>query len=288
MSDEESQMAEESAALLKSEMAKCRGKLGACTRKINETREMLIEGGNREKVEKNISKLYSCAQDLKYANESVCALIADEAERKDDQNNWYEPKVTYIASFLKEVDIWKENEQQRLQATKDSISIVSKTSRTSIASATKLAAAEKAALEARSKALPAIHAIEMEEAALKSRKERIELQLQIEAVDAKLKALSVSEEQEGDAMNEYNNASKDDNTEPVADASATLGAVPKPLLQKAVRHMHSSSRGDTRGATTNPQANASNDPTREHRAMLQGPKELMDLMRQQNLSLLPK
>ena len=117
-----------------------------------------------------------------------------------------------IAFFLKEVEAWKVKEQLRLQATiepRDSISIVSETSKTSIASATKIAAAEKAALEARAKALPAIHAMEMEEAALKSktaalesRRETIELHSEIEAVDAKLKALSLSEVQ-GDAMNEY-------------------------------------------------------------------------------------
>ncbi|CAL8391629.1 unnamed protein product [Arctogadus glacialis] len=96
-------------------------------------------------------------------------------ERREDQNNWYEPRFINIAFFLKEVEAWKEKEQLRLQATiepRDSISIVSgtsKTSRTSIASATKIAATEKAALEARAKALPAIHAMEMEEAALKSK-----------------------------------------------------------------------------------------------------------------------
>ena len=55
--------------------------------------------------------------------------------------------------------------------------------------------------------------------------------------------------------------------------------------------MLSSSGGATRGATTSssPQADASNDPTGDHHAMLQRQKGLMDLMtRQQNLSLLPK
>ena len=159
-----------------------------------------------------IGLLHSCFQDLQSANDSVCALIEDEMERRADQNNWYEPRFMNIAFFLKEVEAWKVKEQLRLQATiepRDSISIVSGTSRTSIASATKIAAAEKAALEARAKALPAIHAMEMEEAALKSktaalksRRETIELQSEIEAVDAKLKALSLSEVQ-GDAMNEY-------------------------------------------------------------------------------------
>lgn len=162
-----------------------------------------------------------------------------EDERESDTVDWYEPRAQNFDYFVKEVETWKK-EQQRLQLTvepKDSISNVSKTSK--ISSAAKIVAAERAALHARSKALPALHALQMEEAALKSRRESMELQAQLAEVDAKLKALSDSGEQE-DAMNEYLEASKQQPVEPtLTEASAIefapVATVPKTPLQKAVR-----------------------------------------------------
>ena len=299
---DDSQKADEAAKLLKSKVGTRRGKLAACTRKKNEIRQMMTEGADIMEVDKKVVMLLDCADEFKSANDSVYALMDDVTEREEDQSKWYEPKADSIVALLKEVDVWKskEREQERLQSAigpKDSVSHVSsKMSRaSSIASATKIAAAEKASLEARSRALSIIHAIEMEEATLKSKKERIQLQSQIEAVDAKLKVLSVNEDQ-GDAMNEYYDAGQDDNPDPTfADASSInfvpLETVPKTPLQKAVRHMHISSRVATRVSETSShqQANSSNIPTRDHYAMLQRQKELMDLMaRQQDLSLLPK
>jgi hypothetical protein len=112
MSDEEYQTAEEAAKLLKSKIATRKGKLGACTRKTNEIKELMFEGGNIEEVENKMTILHSCFQDLKSANDSVFALIVDEMEQREgeDQNNWYEPRFMNIAFFLKEVEAWKKNE----------------------------------------------------------------------------------------------------------------------------------------------------------------------------------
>ena len=90
MSDEECQTAEEAAKLLKSEIATRKEKLGGCTRKTKDIRVLMFEGGNIEEVENKMMILHSCFQDLQSANDTVCALIEDEMERREDQNNWYE------------------------------------------------------------------------------------------------------------------------------------------------------------------------------------------------------
>ena len=285
MSDKDS----ETAKLLKSEMATRRGKLGVCTRQMNEIRTLLVEDGTIERVERKLEVLSQSIEDLKFIHKSVQSLMNEE-EKELDTVDWYEPRSQNFDYFFNEVKTWKKK-QLELQLTvdaKDSISNVSKISRAS--SAARVAAAEKAALQARSKALPALHALQMEEAALKNRKECLELQAQFAEAEAKLKALSEDGEQ-GDAMNEYLEASKPQPAEPtLTEASALefvpVATVPKTPLQKAVLHLHSSSRSVR--TSTSPHLETSRDSAADTE-MLNRQKELTEFMvRQQNLSLLPK
>lgn len=289
MSDKETETAKETVKLLHSEKATRRGKLGFCTRQINEIRTLLVENGNIDRVEKNMQVLQQSIEDFKFIHRSVQSLMTEE-ERESDTVDWYEPRAQNFDYFVKEVETWIK-EQHRLQLTvepKASISNVTKISKTS--SAARIVAAERAALQARSKALPALHAIQMEEATLKSRRESIEIQAQLAEADAKLKALNDSEEK-GDAMNVYLEESKQQPAEPtLTEASALefvpVATVPKTPLQKTVRHLHSSSRSIR--TSTSPQLGFSHD-TAADTEMLHRQKELTELMvRQQNLSLLPK
>lgn len=138
----------------------------------------------------------------------VQELLAEE-EKENDNVDWYEPGMLNFDYFIKEVEMWKK-EQQRLQTIVkpiDSISNISSLSKrlasSKASSAAKIAAAEKAALEARAKILPDIQALQMEEAIIKSKIERAELQTQIAAADAKIKVLKTDTESQGDVMNDY-------------------------------------------------------------------------------------
>lgn len=100
-----------------------------------------------------------------------------------------------------------------------------------------MAAPEGAALQVHSAVLPALHTIQMEKAALKSKQESMELQALLAKADAKQKALSDSGEQE-DPMNEYLEENKQQPAEPsLTETSAIefapLATVPKTSLQNA-------------------------------------------------------
>lgn len=70
MTDNESETAD-AAKLLKSEMATRRGKLGVCTRKINEIKNLLVENGDVEKVNANLEVLLACIRDFNSVHSSV-------------------------------------------------------------------------------------------------------------------------------------------------------------------------------------------------------------------------
>ncbi|KAK0143396.1 hypothetical protein N1851_018466 [Merluccius polli] len=237
---------------------------------MNEIRTLLVEDGTIERVEKKLEVLSQSIEDLNSIHKSVQSLMNEE-EKELDTVDWYEPRSQNFDYFFNEVKTWKKK-QLELQLTvdaKDSISNVSKISRTS--SAARVAAAEKAALQAR-------------------KKECLELQAQFAEADARLKALSEDGEQ-GDAMNEYLEASKQQPAEPtLTEASALefapVATVPKTPLQKAVLHLHSSSRSVR--TSTSPHLETSQDSAADTE-MLNRQKELTEFMvRQQNLSLLPK
>lgn len=329
---------------IKTVMNSRRGKLSVCTRHINELRPLLVEDGDVKQVEERTSALHESIEAFKASHVGVQALLLEEETQNDSE--WFEQKMQEIEDFLATVETWKE-EHQLLSILKpsDSISQVSRTSRTSAA---KRALAEKAAAEARSKSLQALHAqMEMEERehaikcmqeeltmkhrreqeemamkyqrdiedmalkskqqmeaqALKLKRQNMEMKVQLDAAHAQIHSL-IADEPEQDAMSEYVNASKEQSEERLAEAElveptlpdvsalefAPLVAVPKTPLQRAVRHIHTSSRG-TAPSTINQQRPVSQvdatSPTGAEQPS--SPMDLVEvLVRQQNLSLLPQ
>lgn len=105
----------------------------------------------------------------------------------------------------------------------------------------------------------------MEEMALKSKGERMELQAQLDEANGKLKALRDAEEQ-GDGINEYLASSKEQPADQsLPDLSALdyahVMAVPKTPLQRTVRHLQSSSRDTAISTTNQPQQHGQINPT---------------------------
>lgn len=187
MSDAEAQSTAEAEKLFKSLSATHRGKLGVCTRKMNDIKALLIADGDMDTVEQLMKDLIKCIDDFKAVHAAVQDLLDDE-EKENDHVDWFEPRIMNFNYFMKDVESWK-IQQHNLQATvdhKDSNSNSSRTSSKSSSSA-KIAAAEKAALEARSKAIPTLQALRMEEAVLKSKMEQLEQKAQLDAADTKLK-----------------------------------------------------------------------------------------------------
>ncbi len=207
-----------------------RGKLGVCTRKINEIREAM-NSGNVEAVSTGLEELNVALNDFRNVHQSVQVLL-DEEERKSDNDDWYLPKIQTFETFLKEVATWKvvQKDLQAVISPLDSISNVSgskrKSSRsiasssyktTSVSSARLRAEAEKAALLQRTEGLKKKHALELERIEVQNAMERVELETELAAVDAKMRVLqsfdteciesklisSEGSESPGDGMNKY-------------------------------------------------------------------------------------
>ncbi len=125
MADEDVQTAAEAEKLLKSRIASRRGKLGVCTRKMNEIKVLLVEGGNVEQVDDCMATLLLFISDFKNVHKAVQELLAGE-EKENDHADWYEPRIMNFDYFIKEVAIWKK--EQCVQTTvepKDSVSNIS-------------------------------------------------------------------------------------------------------------------------------------------------------------------
>lgn len=77
--------------------AMCRGKLGMCTRKMNEIREAMNRG-NVEAVNTGLEELNVALNDFRNIHQSVQVLL-DEEERKSDKDDWYLPKMQIFETF---------------------------------------------------------------------------------------------------------------------------------------------------------------------------------------------
>ena len=186
MSDipEGAETAADAEALLKSLKGSRRGKLGSCTRKMNEIKALLVEGGNVDIVEESVETFNQAVNDFKTVHRSVQRLLSEE-EGEEDHVDWYEPRITnlqILSKYLeKEVELWKSEQMaQSIINPLDSISNVSQKSKgskaqSSVSSACKRAAAEKAALLARAAALKEKHALKRQETELKAKLEQMEL-----------------------------------------------------------------------------------------------------------------
>ena len=189
---------------LKSLIATRRGKLGVCTRRIKETKALMAEGGTIDDVDKCMHMFKQAVDEFNNVHDSVQELLSQE-EKDIDSMDCYEPRVMNFNYFSKEVKTWKR--QQSAQFTVDPLDSISNVSRRTAASSTSsaalLASAEKAALEAKAAALKEMHSLQLQETIIKSKMEKVELEAQIGAAEAKIKVLINPNvmESNGDAMN---------------------------------------------------------------------------------------
>ncbi len=247
-----------------------RGKLGVCTRKMNEIREAM-NSGNVEAVSTGLEELNVALNDFRNVHQSVQVLL-DEEESKSDNDDWYLPKIQTFETFLKEVATWKvvQKDLQAVISPSDSISNVSgskrKSSRsiassssktTSVSSARLRAEAEKAALLQRTEGLKKKHALELERIEVQNAMERVELETELAAVHAKMRVLqsfdteciesklisSEGSESPGDGMNKYLKSHQGTNgikeslqPEPSPVEYAKISVIPKTPLQRALTH----------------------------------------------------
>lgn len=162
MMSETSEIAAED--MLKSRIASRRGRLGACTRRINEIKALMTDVGNVDKVNDTFEAFKGAVDEFKNAHKSVQELLSEE-EKENDYYDWYEPRITNLNYFMKEVETWKREIAQSKVEPLDSISNVSHKSKsstsigssvsrsTSVPSELKKAKAEQAAAMARAAAL---------------------------------------------------------------------------------------------------------------------------------------
>lgn len=247
--------------------AMCRGKLGMCTRKMNEIREAM-NSGNVEAVNTGLEELNVALNDFRNVHQSVQVLL-DEEERKSDKDDWYLPKIQIFETFLKEVATWKvvQKDLQSVISPSDSISNVSGSKRKSscsiasssskTTSARLRAEAEKAALLQSTEGLKKKHALELERIEVQNAMERVELETELAAVDAKVRVLqsfdtecmesklisSEGSESPGDGMNKYLKSHQGTNgiketlqPEPSPVEYAKISVIPKTPLQRALTH----------------------------------------------------
>lgn len=90
---------------LKELCATRRGKLGVCTRRMNELKE-LLKGGDIEAVDTGIEQLHVALDEFKDVHQSV-QVLHEEEEKKSDNDDWYQPKMQTFETFLNEVERWK-------------------------------------------------------------------------------------------------------------------------------------------------------------------------------------
>ena len=158
-----------------------KGKLGACTRKMNEIKALMETEGNVEKVNESVALFQRSLEDFNEIHESVQTFLSED-EKEKERIDWYEPKMSTFADFLKDVEKWKTSQidPQALIGPQDSISNVSNRSQvlkrsesrstiSPVASARLKVATERAVLLARAAALERKHALNMEKAQLKGK-----------------------------------------------------------------------------------------------------------------------
>ncbi|XP_019750034.1 uncharacterized protein LOC109530618 [Hippocampus comes] len=196
-----------------------KAKLRYLTRKMKEIEALMDDANNAGDVNAIISGDFAATYiEFCAANDAVKTLMSD-AQVFDDQAQWFEPKAKYLNAFVEKSESWlqevnkQENEAKRLDAEiepADSVSlihsqnskrqnasrpssVVSSAVSSTVSATSCKAEAQKAALLARVGTLQKRVEIERQEALLKARREELELQTAIAAVNAKLEVLTVKE-----------------------------------------------------------------------------------------------
>uniref|UniRef100_A0A3Q3EL87 PiggyBac transposable element-derived protein domain-containing protein n=1 Tax=Labrus bergylta TaxID=56723 RepID=A0A3Q3EL87_9LABR len=114
----------EAEEMLKALKASRKGKLGACTRKMNEIKALQHDGGCIDDVNKGLKTFHETVAHFNDVHISV------QAEKEEDHEDWFEPRMINFKYCVKEVEIWKKEQIAQLRIEpQDSISNVSRKSR---------------------------------------------------------------------------------------------------------------------------------------------------------------
>ena len=232
------------------------GKLGVCTRKMNEIKILMDAHADDETINERFDELRRAMNEFYDAHVSAQACMTEE-EKEKDKTEWYEPKMAVFDTFCTEIDEWKKgkSDTQPEINPEDSVSKTgSKTSKVSAVSSLRAkAAAEKAALEAKSRGMKLQHELQKEKEELQRKMEQLDLDIQLSEADAKLQVYEsfemASTEQlqyshdilqplQGDAMNAYAESYPDKSVvmpEQSPVEFTRLGAIPKTPLQRMMK-----------------------------------------------------
>ncbi len=181
-----------------------KNKTASMTRKMNKMTELMTDPANLEVVKENLEKYTEMEEEFKELHRQY--------ECVQDTEQWFEPKRATIDDFKSKSVEWIQfctvpplPEGEDEIGPKDSISLVSRRSRTSMAStasASLIAQAEKAALLAKAASIKERHGLEEKEERLakereeiRRRKEKLDFEAELSAVNAKLAVLTGGEEQ---------------------------------------------------------------------------------------------
>ena len=81
-----------------------RGKLGYCTRKMNEIKQRIQYDRNPDDIQERMKEFNGILNEFKALHETVQMLLPDDV--KENENvDWYEPKMAKYDDFISQVDI---------------------------------------------------------------------------------------------------------------------------------------------------------------------------------------
>ena len=207
------------------------GKLGHCTRKMNEIKAMMDAGDCAENVRQSVAEFITMLGEFNMYHTNVQTLLTE--EMKEEENlRWYEPKMADYNAFMGEAEKWliggqPELDPQTFVGPNDSVSVSkisrsksSRSSKHSISSQLTKVAAEKAALLVKAEALKRKHELEMERNQLSAQLESLDLESDIAAANARMKTLEDFEKNmdqdgqtEGNGMQTQTSENQDGNVE---------------------------------------------------------------------------
>ncbi len=109
-----------------------RGKLGSCTRKMNDIRVLMDANESIGTVKERLKEYKRALNDFINANELLQNLLSEDVKEME-RIDWFEPRMATFNDFLHEVDAWMSacSDPQLSVQPEDSISNVSKDSRKS-------------------------------------------------------------------------------------------------------------------------------------------------------------
>lgn len=116
--------------LLKERIASRRGRLGACTRKINEIKGLMTDVGNIDEVNVLFEVFKEAVEEFEKAHQMVQEFLSKE-EKENDYSDWYEPRITNLNYSIKDIEAWKREIAQSKIGPLDTISNVSRKSKSS-------------------------------------------------------------------------------------------------------------------------------------------------------------